>query len=84
MKQPNYCTFFPEGDWSDCCYVHDEICILSKEYLSWKMRLLGDLLLYKCVKSKGRPIVAAIMYSGVTFWAFTFWWFGYFKEKYFG
>ncbi len=73
-KKTNYCTCFPEGDWYDCCWQHDHDCILAKEYDSYQMRLDADKKLEDCVKSKGHPFVAEVMYIGVRIWANTFWW----------
>jgi len=76
----NYCSFFPEGSWGDCCYDHDTNCLLALEYLSWNMRLYADIKLYDCVYKKNK-MIAHIMYIGVRFWAYTFWWIGYWREK---
>ncbi len=73
------CTCFPEGCWSDCCWVHDHDCILALENLSPKMRLIADRKLFKCVYAKNK-IVACIMYFGVRIWAYTYWWIGYWRE----
>jgi len=52
-KKTNYCTCWPEGTWSDCCYIHDEQSLLAYEYESAEMRLKADQELYDCVKSRG-------------------------------
>lgn len=65
----NYCTLYPDGDWSLCCYDHDAMCLLAEELKSKQVRLQGDKELYNCVKEKGHPIHAAIMYCGVRAWA---------------
>ena len=80
-RKKNYCTCFFEGDWSDCCYRHDEDCLMAIEYLSSTMRYVADIKLKHCVEKKGHPIIARIMYCGVRAWAHTFWWVGYWWEK---
>ena len=72
-KKPNYCTCWPEGSWSDCCYTHDTQSLLAQEYESSSMRLDADKKLYDCVKSKGYPINAKLMYFGVRLWYWTKW-----------
>ena len=37
------------------------------------MRLQADKELYECVRSKGYPINAAVMYAGVRLWYWTKW-----------
>lgn len=69
MKKKDYCTFFFEGNWSDCCWTHDEKVLLAREYKSRIMRLEADEDLKECVKQKGHPIIANIMFIGVRFWA---------------
>jgi|688.fasta_scaffold1236601_1 hypothetical protein len=73
------CTFFPEGNWTSCCWTHDHDCILAIEYLSPKMRLEADRKLFNCVYKRSKTI-ACIMYFGVRFWAYTYWWIGYWRE----
>ena len=56
------CSMFPDHKWRECCVTHD------KAY--WKggaktQRKEADKKLYECVKEKGFPIVAKIMYFGV-------------------
>lgn len=75
------CTFFPEGNWTGCCWQHDHDCLLALEYLSPKMRLEADRKLFSCVSKKNK-IIACIMYFGVRIWAYTYWWIGYWGEKY--
>ena len=72
-KKVNYCTFWPDGLWSDCCYIHDEQSLLAQEYQSSSMRLDADKELYNCVKAKGHPINAKLMYFGVRLWYWTKW-----------
>jgi hypothetical protein len=59
------CTFFPDGNYADCCVAHD------LEYYaggSWKLRLKSDNRLFKCVAAKPQfynKIVAPVMWLGV-------------------
>jgi hypothetical protein len=59
------CTWFPDGNYKDCCVQHD------REYFnggSWKERWRSDKKLYKCVASKPKfynKIVAPFMWLGV-------------------
>jgi hypothetical protein len=76
----DYCTFFWEGNWSDCCWQHDSDCLLALEYLSYTKRLNADIKLFKCVYKKNK-FMACVMYFGVTVWANTFWWTEYWREK---
>lgn len=69
----DHCTLFPEGDWGNtCCKKHDkgyERVGLSKYQ--------ADKLLYRCVKKKGHPVVAAVMFAGVSL----FGWLNYYKAQ---
>jgi hypothetical protein len=76
----NYCSYFPEGNWGECCYQHDADCMLALEYLSYDMRLEADTKLFQCVFKKNK-FIAFIMYAGVRIWANTFWWIGYWRER---
>lgn len=64
------CTFFPDGNYVDCCRVHD------RDYYrggSGKDRLAADRRLFKCVFSKKgwqNKIAAPLMWLGVTTSAF--------------
>ena len=60
------CSWFPEGDWHECCVQHD--------FLYWSSRTTGggyrarkkaDQALRRCVASRGHPVIAWIMYIGV-------------------
>ena len=56
------CSMFPNHKWKDCCIEHDK--------LYWKGgtkedRKKADIKLMNCVKAKGFPIIAKIMYLGV-------------------
>lgn len=53
---------FPNHKWKECCEAHDKVY--------WKggtkeQRKEADIQLMNCVKSKGFPIIARIMYIGV-------------------
>jgi len=58
------CTFFPDGDYRECCVVHD------REYYvggSWRDRLHSDDRLFGCVfKKKGvlHKLAAPLMWTG--------------------
>lgn len=59
------CTFFPDGNYCDCCVAHD------RDYYkggSWKERRRSDNRLYRCVKSKKgwqNKFIAPVMWVGV-------------------
>lgn len=59
------CTFFPDGNYVDCCFAHD------RDYYaggSMKERRASDKRLYRCVRSKKawyNKLVAPVMYVGV-------------------
>jgi hypothetical protein len=59
------CTWFPEGNYRDCCEAHD------REYFaggSWKQRWRSDKKLFLCVASKSKfynKILAPAMWLGV-------------------
>lgn len=80
------CTFFPDGNYRDCCVEHD------KDYFkggSCKERRKSDNRLYRCVKSKKgwqNKVIAPIMWvgvrvAGVPFLPTPFRW-GFGKKKY--
>ena len=59
------CTNFPDGDYADCCVVHDKSYYVGG---SWKMRWRADKKLYQCVAAnKGfkHKLIAPIMWAGV-------------------
>lgn len=59
MKK-DYCTLWPEGNWSYCCKMHD------RRYGNRRLsRLQADILLYRCVKRKHSKCMATIMFLGV-------------------
>ena len=59
------CTWFPDGNYFDCCKAHDE------EYYaggSWRQRWRSDKKLFLCVAAKPKfynKLVAPVMWLGV-------------------
>jgi hypothetical protein len=56
------CTWFPDGDYADCCLAHD------KEYFvggTKAERKASDKRLQQCVRSKGHKYLSKMMYLGV-------------------
>lgn len=59
------CTFFPDGNYADCCVQHD------REYFaggSWKQRWRSDKKLFLCIASKPKfynKLVAPVAWLGV-------------------
>ena len=62
--QDNRCSYFPNGNWLECCVWHDLVCEDSRLQKSSSMRLKADKALRTCVSAKGHPAVALIMYIG--------------------
>ena len=56
------CSMFPDGNWVDCCYWHDESYWKGG---TRKDRRIADAKLMTCVASKGYPVIAIMMYIGV-------------------
>ena len=56
------CSMFPDYRWKDCCVKHDKIYWNGG---SSSDRKDADMKLYRCVKEKGYPFIAKIMYIGV-------------------
>lgn len=59
------CTWFPDGDYRDCCVAHDDAYYTGG---SWKKRLQADKRLYVCVANKEgayHKIIAPLMWLGV-------------------
>jgi hypothetical protein len=59
------CTFFPDGNYVDCCYAHDLAYFYGG---TGKQRRQADKQLYRCVKNKRgsyNKFVAPLMYLGV-------------------
>lgn len=69
-KDSDGCTFWPDGNYVSCCHQHDE------EYAhggSWLDRIKSNWKLAKCVKKSGHPVVAPIMFAGVTVFGSFLW-----------
>lgn len=62
------CTGFFKGCWERCCYKHD----IDYE-AGIKSKLDADLDLHDCIYYKGHPIVAAIVFTGVSTIGWFFW-----------
>jgi hypothetical protein len=58
----NGCSCFPDGDWVECCVVHDLAYWMGG---TSEERENADARLRKCVADKGHPITANLMYYGV-------------------
>lgn len=64
------CTFWPDGNYRDCCLDHDESYASGG---SWRERLRADWKLAKCVHKKGgskrcracQTVTASLMFGGV-------------------
>ena len=54
------CTKFPEGNWHECCIEHDY------DYYHQNGKWKSDVKLLWCVLKKGHPIIAPLMWLGVT------------------
>lgn len=59
----DYCTLWFEGSWSHCCKTHDEDYLLA---LSLVEKLSADLGLASCVAGTGNPLMAGLMFLGVS------------------
>lgn len=56
------CTFFPDGDYGDCCLAHD------RDYYrggTKAERKASDKRLQQCVRAKGHKYLSKFMYIGV-------------------
>jgi hypothetical protein len=56
------CTFFPDGDYADCCLAHD------RDYYrggTKAERKASDKRLAQCVRGKGHKYLSRLMYIGV-------------------
>lgn len=56
------CTLFPEGNWHDCCVVHDQAYTIGGGY---RKKMEADIELMRCVAEKMHPYIAMIMFIGV-------------------
>lgn len=75
----DFCTFWPDSlrgvyYGKTCCMPHDRAYILGGV---WR-KLKADLALAKCVRDKGLPVNAAIMYIGVSILG----WYAWCQERY--
>ena len=71
LPEPDGCTGWIDGVWRHCCDAHDIA------YSSGFDKFQTDLELAVCVAQTGNPIVAVLMFLGVTI----FGWFWYLKAK---
>lgn len=78
------CTFFPDGDYADCCLAHD------RDYYrggTKAERKASDKRLSRCVRAKGHKYISKLMYVGVRVGGVAWlkapfsWGFGQRKEK---
>lgn len=56
------CTFFPDGDYADCCLAHD------RDYYrggTKAERKASDKRLQQCIRGKGHKYISKLMYLGV-------------------
>lgn len=56
------CTFFPDGDYADCCLAHD------RDYYrggTKAERKASDKRLQQCIRGKGHKYISKLMYFGV-------------------
>ena len=56
------CSMWPNYKWSECCEVHDKTYYKGG---TKEERKEADKALMQCVKEKGFPLIAKIMYIGV-------------------
>jgi len=56
----DHCTLWFEGNWSECCALHD------RRYANKRLtRYQADKLLFRCVRRKSNIVMASIMFAGV-------------------
>lgn len=58
----NKCTCWFDGNWGECCEVHDIDYIHNPDNIT---RLEADKKLFNCVRKNGGIIMASIMFVGV-------------------
>lgn len=56
------CTLVPDGDWVECCELHDELYAVGG---TRECRRNADMVLRRCIEAKGHPHVARIYYYGL-------------------
>lgn len=71
------CTLFPDGNYGSCCQEHD--LAYSKRLVS---RSEADLKLYECIRERGRPKTAIIVYIAVRVFGWIWWGRYYLLHKY--
>ena len=56
------CSCWPDYNWVECCVAHDLTYWIGG---SRQERLAADLALKACIRDKGYPLMAGLMYHGV-------------------
>ena len=56
------CSYWPDGDWGECCIRHD---LIYWQGGSRSERGIADTTLKTCVSDTGHPVAAGLMYAGV-------------------
>lgn len=64
-RQDWRCTDFVDGNWKECCEIHDAQCADALAQKSKSIRHIANLALKDCVTKKGHPCIAQLMYEGV-------------------
>ena len=67
-KKKDYCTLFPDGNWSDCCEQHDD----DYKYGEVTKRE-ADSYMKECIIASGHPTIAEVMYEGVSVFGWLPW-----------
>lgn len=67
-KKKDCCTLWPDGVWQDCCCQHDD----DYKYGEIPKRQ-ADKDLKECVIASGHPVVAEMMYEGVSVFGWLPW-----------
>ena len=69
MSKRDWCSWWPDGDWTDCCRQHDRQYGTAGKGAPNRTpgmtRRRADAELRACVAAKGHPVVAWIMWAGV-------------------
>ena len=69
-QKGNKCSDFPDSTWGRCCTLHNKAYYYGG---SKKDKIQADFRLYQCVKRNGHPIIAVIMWLGVTLFGGPHW-----------
>ncbi len=69
----DHCSFWPDGCWSDCCHQHDDDYIYGEA-----SKQEADNYLKECVTAAGHPVIAVMMYVGVS----TLGWYAWLKHRF--